>query len=634
MSGGRRWRALGWALLATVALGHGWALGAWATSPRLPQWDMAKYGVSGLRLAAAAETLDPLGFARELSALSVWPPTYPLIEAAAFLSAGRGYGVPRGLMAALFGLAVLATGWAMSRVSGDRWLGAAAGFLAAAWWAGGPFFQAFATLNMLEVPGVLLLALALGSYLRALDGGSHWAWRGTWIASAALFFCKYNYGLLWLVPLGIAECLRVYGSWRGLGSGLVEWGRPIRWRRPFPLFLLASLGLLAAVRLTGGFDTEVLGVRLRMTSVGNPAYVLGWILVLRWWLRGGAARRVDLSRLRAFDVQTGGAVAWLAAPIAFWMAIPPHVKDFFGFVENRDSALSFVEALTLYPKALLEVYAPQPLLGVAVGVLGLVHLRWLVGEDPKRRVLALALAFSLAALALHPYKLPRFAFTAFWLLGCCAAVSAVDLWSRLSQSSPWGRRWGAVAVGVLGTVALAVVLGTGVHHGAVAAEHERRTASAEVLPVLDRIADFAAACGVSTDRPLVVLGTWNLFSPSLVEWHLRSRQGGLGAGRLGAGRVLVDVQRSRRMRGRSDALIRLLDGPEGACVAVVERLGRNPEHQWETQWQHPAALWLETSSRHVPVPIPGDGAGAIKASGHRLRLYRGSSDPASSSGVS
>jgi hypothetical protein len=59
---------------------------SWA-SPRLPQWDMAKYGVDGLRLARAAWDGAPLRFLVTIHEMDVWPPLIPLLELPAFLLA-------------------------------------------------------------------------------------------------------------------------------------------------------------------------------------------------------------------------------------------------------------------------------------------------------------------------------------------------------------------------------------------------------------------------------------------------------------------------------------------------------------------------------------------------------------------
>ena len=164
----------------------------------LPQWDMAKYGVSGLRLAGALATLDLPLFLRELNSLSVWPPLFPLLEAPAFLLFGPEPSVASRLVALLFLASLALLPWALSPLAEGG--SPAPGLLVAAALAATPFWGAFASLVMLEVPGLLLLVLALGFTLRAIRGEPG-AWPAAYLCSTLLFFCKYNYGLLFIVPL-------------------------------------------------------------------------------------------------------------------------------------------------------------------------------------------------------------------------------------------------------------------------------------------------------------------------------------------------------------------------------------------------------------------------------------------------
>jgi len=97
-------------------------------STRLPQWDMAKYGVSGLRLARALQDIDLLAFLRHLNGLDVWPPVFPLLEVPVFLLAGPGYASARGLVATLFVMAIVAGFW--SGLQSHCRLGFAVGALA------------------------------------------------------------------------------------------------------------------------------------------------------------------------------------------------------------------------------------------------------------------------------------------------------------------------------------------------------------------------------------------------------------------------------------------------------------------------------------------------------------------------
>jgi len=178
-------------------------------SSRLPQWDMAKYGVSGLRLARALQDLDPLAFFNQLNGLDIWPPVFPLLEVPIFLLAGPGYASARGLVSVLFAAAIVAAFW--SGLQSHFRSGFAVGALSSALIATSPMAQVFATVVMLEVPGAMLLLLAVGIYLRSLEPRRARDFTLASVASTALFFCKYNYGLMWILPMMANEVLRAHG---------------------------------------------------------------------------------------------------------------------------------------------------------------------------------------------------------------------------------------------------------------------------------------------------------------------------------------------------------------------------------------------------------------------------------------
>ena len=303
----------------------------WAASlgGAFPQWDAAKYGVAGVRLAAALREPDPAAFAGGVIRLSLWP-LFPLIEAPVLLVLGDDYRRAEGVVAALFLLAALAAFWAgrwtlaatvpppggddapdgAGRAGGDGRFGAPlpelAGALTAACVLTSPAFHLFGTLVMLEVPGTLLMLVAAGAYLRSLaagrghGAGSAQGFRLACAAAAALFFLKHNYGLLWLAPLGLSELWRASGE-EGPLRRAVRWARQ-RWlaidpRRPWTWLLAAYFALLASMAVTGGWELRLGGSTLHLHGLGNPVYAL-FLLVLARHLAWPRRRRVLVDRLR------------------------------------------------------------------------------------------------------------------------------------------------------------------------------------------------------------------------------------------------------------------------------------------------------------------------------------------------
>ena len=480
----------------------------------LPQWDMANYGAAGVELTAALKRLDLAAFAVRLSEMDLWPPLFPLLQVPALLFASYDYRVPRLLVVVLYGVMVVATYWTGLQI--DRKTGALVGSLAASLILLAPFYQVFGVLVMLEIPGALLTVLALGSYLRARHLGSVGAYRLAALCATLLFFCKYNYGLIWLAAIAGAEIWSRFGgtrlAWQAFRRKLVT----IDWRRPWNLFVLVHSGFLLAILLTGGGVWEVAGRQIKVTSVGNPAFLLLLLFLLRFLLRP----RRNWSRWRETLQRMGKPwptyAAWIAAPILVWMLIPGHTKNFFGFVENRSSGLPFwsMENLLFYPRSFVQDYSPHWVVGAIVVLLGCLPLVFLPALRESRRVLSLALLAAGVAVCLHPYKQPRFLFTVAPLLWLSAAASISWLMDRATSRWRVSLRQSALALAAVACLCTAALLPA--DRADLWTEVEWRSVPAEVWEPLDSIVDAAKA-----EEELWVFGVWNGLSPGLLQWHAR-----------------------------------------------------------------------------------------------------------------
>jgi hypothetical protein len=207
-------------------------------------------------------------------------------------------------------------------------------------------------------------------------------------------------------------------------------------------------------------------------------------------------------------------------------------------------------------------------------------------------------------IAIHPYKLPRFAFTlapVLWLLGAWLLLRGLD---ALFQGLP-GRRW--QAWGVLACAALlAVGVGSEFHREKVEVEWRVRTVPATVAPTLDRIAELAVE-----EQGTLVLGTWNLLSPALVQWHFR-RLHPEAVDHLP--RTVFPSSKARRRVAR--------DLPEIEQVLLVEPLASMPPDLAAVAWQENA--WLEP----LRTALEQGGSHPLTAEetwedgGYRLRIFR------------
>lgn len=579
----------------------------------MPQWDMAKYGVSGLRLAGAMATWDLPTLLREINALSVWPPGFPLLEAPCFLAFGRGPEVASRLVLLLWASALLLLPWALSPLTERR--SPALGWLVAATVAAGPMFQSFATLVMLEVPGLFLMVLALGFTLRALAGET-WAWRATWLSCAALFFCKYNYGLLFVGPLLLFRARLEVPTSSGLSRAAASWVRRWAWPSPWVIFGLSAAFVLLALHLSGGFETELFGRHLSVTSAGNPALVLLWVLGLRaMW--GRKRRRANWAALAEFDRRHQGLLRYMAAPILVWFLLPPHLKDFLGFVENRSSSLPFLarESLLFYPRAFLESLAPGPISGaliLALAFAGLGYLRgWGGGSSEGKAFLALWALLSCTAVFVHPYKQDRFFFHAALALVVLAATVAFGALEKVCSSRP--RRplvaWLPWLPWLFGAVALAGSASLGFREVEVRRDVEARSVPASVNGLLDAVFEELAK-GEGRPEKVLLLGTWNLASPWLFEWHAwqgtRSWQ-----------RPLLPLEPRDLVRGKNGEALAVRLGREKLRVLLIEPLEVRPDYEAEAAWLSPVRASLAETTRFVAEPER-----KLPSAGYQLLAWR------------
>lgn len=199
-----RVRMLAWLLVVALALRVG--AGVWdmaAHSGGFPHWDAAAHGFDGEQMARALAAGDAGRFLALVNARGEWAPLFPILEVPVFLIFGYGYATAAAQMPFYLALATLAVFVAGMALGGRR--GLVTGAIAAACFAASPYVQYHGTNTMLELPGALALMLATAAYVRFTRTGAMRDARLTAIATTALCFIKWNYGVLWLVPLALNE---------------------------------------------------------------------------------------------------------------------------------------------------------------------------------------------------------------------------------------------------------------------------------------------------------------------------------------------------------------------------------------------------------------------------------------------
>ncbi|HUK62479.1 MAG TPA: hypothetical protein VLV15_04070, partial [Dongiaceae bacterium] len=361
----------------------------------------------------------------------------------------------------------------------------------------------------------------------------------------------------------------------------------------------------------------------------NLAY-LWWLAALLWLLvprhapapaDGAPARRESrVAWVWARLPERGRLlVRTIAVPLAVWFTIPypNRVREFFGFIANRDSGSPFWTAsgLLFYPRALATEYLPAP------------WLTWLVlalagGTFLLRRATApvrlarLACAVALALTVAHRFRDFRFLFTVTPLLWLCAATSLVRLVDAVLRLLPSARARDAIVVtGMAVTFAGAWLATPGAD--AVRERRLRYRTPATIAPALDSLLAVTAGAEAAT-RPdrVALLGYSNVLSPGLLKWRARLVPPPAPVERMPARVPTLDpgateaelAARLEWLDARSDLVI--------AALADSSVSWAGDDYRGETWADHETAARLERDPGHW---APGP---RMRVAGFEIRSFR------------
>src|SRR4051812_11941381 len=422
-----------------------------ATQRLLPRWDLAthlNHGWEDYHLLVTGQIHRLLW---DLWLQGYWPPVLSMYQVPFYLSLGGR--LESGLRSAL--AAFVLTGLLSCTLIWHQWRAAAAlpAALLLALLISSPYLLAYASVTMTEILGAAVqlgVLLAYASYRRQPTSSAATAF-AVWLT--VLFFTKYNYFFLLVVPLVIHECLDRATGAAGASSldGLRRWTRsalssPAAW-----LLALYFVALLIVVR-TGGFEFHLAGKRISVHTIGNSGHVVLYLLLARLWYLH-RHHRVPWDDFVSADPRVRPLLIWFAVPVTIWLAspYPNHIRDFFNLVINRPLGESTVRAgVAIYVDALRHAYFYSGwVLLCVIGVIIIAAVRYRQ-QPPLMRWLILAIPLQFAAIALHQTRFPRFLLLTVVLL-CVAAASEVGGWfARFG----WGR--------VTGSLGAPIVLGLGI----------------------------------------------------------------------------------------------------------------------------------------------------------------------------
>ena len=482
-----------------------------ASERLLPRWDLATHLNHGWQDYHLLITGQIHRLLWDLWLQGYWPPVLSIYQVPFYLTLGGG--LESGLRSALAALILVgilgcALMWRQWRESAAL---PAAVFLALL--LSSPYLLAYASVTMTEIVGAAAELVVLLAYVSDRQSPTAGSARIFALSLTLLFFTKYNYFFLLVVPLVICEWAeRMWNAHAAASREAVR--RWTQWALSSPgawLLAIYLVGLVIVLR-TGGFDFHVAGTRVSVHTIGNSGHVVLYLLLARLWYlhRRG---RIPWDRINAADPRVRPLLLWFAVPVTIWLAspYPNHIRDFFNLVVNRPLGESTIGGgAAIYIDALRNLYFfNQWLLALVVAVFAIAAIRYRA-QPALMRWLIVAIPLQLAAIALHQTRFPRFLLLTVVLL-CLAAATEVGGWCA-------GRRW----TRIIGTAIAPCVLAVGVLAARTvvtqdrfkAVAFENYTDSSVIRAALDSIRSELKA----EDR-LAIVGQSNELSPALLRWE-------------------------------------------------------------------------------------------------------------------
>lgn len=498
--------ATAWELCVAILPAHG---------PFL--WDPANHGVTAVRLAQSLEHGRVFEFLRDVNGVRHWPFLHPLLLAIVMLFAGTGYGVAIAFSSAALAALCALLAFAVSEADDD---GPYLAPLVSVALLSAPLVLQFGGHVMLEIFCALASLVCLLAYARFARAPSRRRAWGVAIATTSLCFLKYNYAAFWGIALVACEIGRLGPEWR---RGLFRWARgwvsPEALRCPTFWIVMAILGLIAWIRVTGGWKGEVFGHRLTITTTGNPIFALLLVISARvvWELirRGDAWRARLPEEVWVFLVGT-------MAPLAVWFLVlsPTRVKEFVDWLTSgtEGSRRPWLHGEGAYLPRVIEGFAPVAWVRVLAAIGFLAGLVRAVRGGWDRRAPVVWFAIGAAGCLAHPYKDTRFLVPlapAFWAIAASGLCGLVGLVGRAAA------RRGILVVASAAVLAAWVPWYRGWLHEDLPSLVHSMYGDRSLLATVDQV---ASAC--SGARHVAIFGDVNQLSHHAIEWAIRRTPGG------------------------------------------------------------------------------------------------------------
>jgi hypothetical protein len=449
-------------------------------------WDPSAHAYYGVQLAAALRNLNLLEMLRVTNEQVLWPPLQSYLQIPIQLTAGPSFYASSFTSFIFLPLTLIAISFFYQQLSED-WSGWICVMALAA---GSPYYAGYSSMPMLEIFGAAFTAWSAALYLR----------KSRWfpLSLMLLFFLKYNYFFYLALPVAALE------GWKWCDQTGRHTFRFSSLFTPFRIFVAVYIFAMLLILITGGI--EIAGVSIR--GIGNPAYILLLILVLRFLIK---KQYLDVwPRLRI------SGWSWFVIPVLIWLLIPipNRVRTIVSFLMSRPLGGHEVSQLsywTFYFKAFPVYFADQWLLFSTFAAAAIVTILTFKNQRIQFAVLLFVIPFIL--MTFNQNKQERFLFSFIFALWILAGYAI----SKIPQ------------IAVRGTLAAIVV--------AASVFFWNKPAVAELVawPFIPASMDEPVryiASELKTADSTLVFGVSNELSPALISYHVQKANSFQGSPRI------------------------------------------------------------------------------------------------------
>lgn len=483
-----------------------------------PLWDPATHAFYGWKIYFTIIQLNPLNFLWEIWSKGLWPFMYYLFQAPFYFF--TSYRFEASLFSSLFAflcLGVLSCIFFNKTIKTSPIIAVGVFLLLLI---SSPVYIAFSTLSMTEIFGSLMQLLLFTTYILVTVSKSRKYAILFSVSLTLLFFTKYNYFILAVVPLIINEYILYTKNWT-LKDHIDFLFKSLK--RIFSsltgIVLVCYFIFLSVLISTGGFEFHIFNQRVSVHSIGNTGYTVLYFLLIRFWLLR-RKKKIDINGFLNKDFRIKPLINYFIIPLIVWFAIPypNHIQEFFGLIVNRQSeGATLSSSFSFYFNILKNDYFQSSIVFYFTSLVFIIALLRFRIQAQMTKWLIIATLIQLFLVISHPYKDARFIFTALLPLWLVASI----------EINSWITKIKLNKIMIYLITLITITIGLFLFQNALHGESFKKfafsyyTESPELMNGFNKIRNQ-----INNDDKLVVIGSVNnILSPALIEWEFGEPRG-------------------------------------------------------------------------------------------------------------